>query len=60
LGKEEPEEEFPWVNETAALQAKVLEFQRNMMKMAWKKLRPVLIMGGIAALGYASKRYYFT
>jgi hypothetical protein len=58
LGKEEPEEEFPWVNETAALHAKVVEFQRTMVKTAWKRLRPVLIMGGLAALAYASARNF--
>ena len=60
LGKEEPEEEFPWVNETAALHAKVREIQRNMVKASWKRLRPLLITGGVAALAFAGKKYYFT
>jgi len=55
LGKEIPDTDFPWVNETKALQEKIKMVQGQMMMKATKKIVPIL--GGAVVLGVA---YYLS
>jgi hypothetical protein len=55
LGKEIPDTDFPWVNETKALQEKIKMVQGQMMMKAAKKIVPIL--GGAVVLGVA---YYLS
>lgn len=60
LGKEIPEEDFPWVNETSALRAKIAEFQKQMLISSWRKLRPMIIAGFIAWAAYIFKSHWYS
>jgi hypothetical protein len=57
LEKPVPNADFPWVNETAALQKKIKEFQAQMVRGAWNKLKPIVLVGGAVSLAYVSKAY---
>jgi hypothetical protein len=60
LGKEIPKENFPHLNETEVLRARIAEFEREMLISSWKKSRPFLFAGAVAYGAYfVGRRMYW-
>ena len=52
LGKDVPDTDFPWVNETKALQEKIKEVQGKMMRKAVNKSVPFLGAAVVVGVAY--------
>lgn len=57
LGKEVPQEEFPWMKETRELHQRIWNHQKKMLRDAWGRLSPFVAVGAVSAIGYLAKRY---
>jgi sulfotransferase family protein len=52
LGKDIPDTEFPWVNETKALQEKIKSVQTGLMLKAIRRIAPVFIAAAVIGVAY--------
>jgi len=52
LGKDIPDTDFPWVNETKALQEKIKSVQTGLMLKAIRRIAPVFVAAAVIGVAY--------